>query len=81
MDHRDHVRLIEGGVDSRPTAGRLWLELGAGEGTFTLALADVLGPGGAGRSRTQTGTPGWAMDGCPDGCTIPVMVPCCLAGP
>ena len=26
--------------------GPRWLELGAGEGAFTLALADVLGPGG-----------------------------------
>jgi ubiquinone/menaquinone biosynthesis C-methylase UbiE len=26
-------------------AGRRWLELGAGEGAFTLALADLLGPG------------------------------------
>jgi ubiquinone/menaquinone biosynthesis C-methylase UbiE len=29
----------------RPAAGRRWLELGAGEGAFTLALADLLGPG------------------------------------
>jgi ubiquinone/menaquinone biosynthesis C-methylase UbiE len=43
MDHRDHVALIRGGVDG---AGRRWLELGAGEGAFTLALADVLGSGG-----------------------------------
>ena len=44
MDHRDHVRLIRAGVDS--AAGRRWLELGAGEGAFTLALADLLGVGG-----------------------------------
>ena len=43
MDHRDHVRLIRAGVEG---GGRRWLELGAGEGAFTLALADVLGPGG-----------------------------------
>ena len=43
MDHRDHVALIRGGVGGAP-AGR-WLELGAGDGAFTLALADVLGPG------------------------------------
>jgi ubiquinone/menaquinone biosynthesis C-methylase UbiE len=42
MDHRDHVQLLRGAVD-RP--GR-WLELGAGDGEFTLALADLLGPGG-----------------------------------
>ena len=42
MDHADHVALIRGGVEG---AGRRWLELGAGEGAFTLALADILGPG------------------------------------
>ncbi len=43
MDHDDHVGLIRSGVDG---AGLRWLELGAGEGAFTLALADVLGPRG-----------------------------------
>src|SRR6478736_5674776 len=43
MNHDDHVRLIRPGVEG---AGPRWLELGAGEGAFTLALADVLGPGG-----------------------------------
>jgi ubiquinone/menaquinone biosynthesis C-methylase UbiE len=43
MDHRDHVGLIRAGVEG---AGSRWLELGAGEGAFTLALADLLGPGG-----------------------------------
>jgi ubiquinone/menaquinone biosynthesis C-methylase UbiE len=43
MNHDDHVRLIRPGVEA---AGPRWLELGAGEGAFTLALADVLGPGG-----------------------------------
>jgi SAM-dependent methyltransferase len=41
MDHTDHVALIRGGVEG---AGPRWLELGAGEGAFTLALADILGP-------------------------------------
>ena len=41
MDHRDHVGLIRAGVEG---AGPRWLELGAGEGAFTLALADLLGP-------------------------------------
>ena len=41
MDHHDHVALIRVGVEG---AGPRWLELGAGEGAFTLALADVLGP-------------------------------------
>jgi ubiquinone/menaquinone biosynthesis C-methylase UbiE len=43
MDHRDHVALIRAGVEG---SGARWLELGAGEGAFTLALADLLGPGG-----------------------------------
>jgi len=43
MDHRDHVRLIREGVEG---AGSTWADLGSGEGAFTLALADVLGPGG-----------------------------------
>ncbi len=43
MDHQDHVALIRAGVEG---VGPRWLELGAGEGAFTLALADVLGPGG-----------------------------------
>jgi ubiquinone/menaquinone biosynthesis C-methylase UbiE len=43
MDHRDHVRLIRGGVEG---TGPHWLELGAGEGAFTLALAEILGPAG-----------------------------------
>jgi SAM-dependent methyltransferase len=41
MDHRDHVALIRGGV---PDSGGTWADIGAGEGAFTLALADVLGP-------------------------------------
>lgn len=42
MDHADHVALIRAGVEG---AGPRWLELGAGDGAFTLALADTLGPG------------------------------------
>ena len=41
MDHEDHVRLIRDGVAG---TGRRWLELGAGRGAFTLALAELLGP-------------------------------------
>ena len=44
MKHADHVALIRGGVERR---GTRWLELGAGDGAFTLALADLLGPGGS----------------------------------
>jgi ubiquinone/menaquinone biosynthesis C-methylase UbiE len=39
MNHRDHVALIQDGVAG---AGPSWLELGGGDGAFTLALADVL---------------------------------------
>ena len=41
MNHADHVVLIKDGVADR---GGRWADLGAGEGAFTLALADVLGP-------------------------------------
>jgi ubiquinone/menaquinone biosynthesis C-methylase UbiE len=43
VDHADHVGLIRDGVAG--TGGR-WLELGAGRGAFTLALADLIGPAG-----------------------------------
>jgi SAM-dependent methyltransferase len=43
MDHADHVALVRGGID-RP--GGTWADIGAGTGAFTLALADLLGPGG-----------------------------------
>jgi len=42
VNHDDHVALIRRGVEG---VGSRWLELGAGSGAFTLALADVLGPG------------------------------------
>jgi SAM-dependent methyltransferase len=44
MDHRDHVNLL------RPAGifpGGVWADLGAGSGAFTLALRELLGPGGA----------------------------------
>jgi ubiquinone/menaquinone biosynthesis C-methylase UbiE len=44
MDHADHVALIRAGVEG---AGTRWLELGAGDGAFTLALAEILGAGAA----------------------------------
>lgn len=40
LQHADHVALIRGGV-----APGLWADLGSGTGAFTLALADLLGPG------------------------------------
>ncbi len=42
MNHADLVGLLEAGVTER---GGRWADLGAGEGAFTLALADLLGPG------------------------------------
>jgi SAM-dependent methyltransferase len=44
MDHHDHVRLLRDGVAG---AGPAWADLGSGEGAFTLALADLLGPTGS----------------------------------
>jgi ubiquinone/menaquinone biosynthesis C-methylase UbiE len=44
MEHNDHVRLLRDGVLGD---GRTWADLGSGEGAFTLALADLLGPTGS----------------------------------
>ena len=46
MDHRDHVELLRGGVEPAGVGGADWADLGSGTGAFTLALADLLGPGG-----------------------------------
>ena len=43
MEHPDHVALLRPGVPP----GGAWADIGAGEGAFTLALADLLGPGGS----------------------------------
>lgn len=40
MNHKDHVFLLQNGI----TSG-IWADLGSGAGAFTLALADLLGPG------------------------------------
>ena len=42
MDHADLVALLRDGVTAR---GGRWADLGAGDGAFTFALADLLGPG------------------------------------
>lgn len=42
MNHADHVNLLRAGV---PAQGGVWADFGAGTGAFTLALADLLGPG------------------------------------
>ena len=43
MDHRDHVELLRPAV---PGPGGTWADLGSGDGAFTLALADLVGPDG-----------------------------------
>lgn len=43
MDHADHTNLLRGGMTS---PGGVWADLGAGTGAFTLAIAELLGPGG-----------------------------------
>jgi SAM-dependent methyltransferase len=42
VDHADHVALLRAAVQP----GGTWADIGAGNGAFTLALADLLGPGG-----------------------------------
>ena len=42
MQHEDHVNLIREGISG---PGGVWADLGSGGGAFTLALADLLGPG------------------------------------
>jgi SAM-dependent methyltransferase len=42
VNHADLVHLLRGGVTG---SGGSWADLGSGEGAFTLALADLLGPG------------------------------------
>jgi SAM-dependent methyltransferase len=44
MDHADHVALLRAGLDD-VAGGERWADIGAGSGAFTLALADLLGPG------------------------------------
>lgn len=43
MKHSDHVRLLREGI---PTPGGVWADFGSGTGAFTLALAELIGPGG-----------------------------------
>jgi ubiquinone/menaquinone biosynthesis C-methylase UbiE len=42
VDHADHVDLLRSGV---PASGGVWADLGAGNGAFTLALAQLISPG------------------------------------
>jgi len=43
VNHNDHVFLLRKGVEG---AGKVWADFGSGTGAFTLALADLIGPGG-----------------------------------
>ncbi len=43
MTHDDHVNLLRPGLAG---SGGVWADLGSGQGAFTLALADLLGPTG-----------------------------------
>src|SRR2546428_14169739 len=43
MNHQDHVNLLRRGIVE---VGSVWADFGSGAGAFTLALADLLGPGG-----------------------------------
>jgi SAM-dependent methyltransferase len=42
MQHADHVTLLRRGI---PVPGGLWADFGSGTGAFTLALAELIGPG------------------------------------
>jgi ubiquinone/menaquinone biosynthesis C-methylase UbiE len=44
MTHEDHVDLIRAAIEAAGPGG-VWADLGSGWGAFTLALADLLGPG------------------------------------
>jgi ubiquinone/menaquinone biosynthesis C-methylase UbiE len=43
MDHSDHISLLRGGITA---PGGFWADFGSGRGAFTLALAELIGPGG-----------------------------------
>jgi SAM-dependent methyltransferase len=42
MNHTDHVYLLREGISE---LGGVWADFGSGNGAFTLALAELLGPG------------------------------------
>jgi SAM-dependent methyltransferase len=42
VQHADYVALLRGGV---PNPGGVWADFGSGQGAYTLALADLIGPG------------------------------------
>src|SRR5437588_2420206 len=42
MQHADYLALLRGGV---PNPGGVWADFGSGQGAYTLALAELIGPG------------------------------------
>lgn len=42
MQHAEYVALLKGGV---PGPGGVWADFGSGQGAYTLALAELIGPG------------------------------------
>jgi SAM-dependent methyltransferase len=42
VQHTDYVALLRGGV---PSGGGVWADFGSGQGAYTLALAELIGPG------------------------------------
>ncbi len=44
MNHQDHVELLRRGV---PGAGGVWADIGSGDGAFTLAVRELVGPDAA----------------------------------
>jgi SAM-dependent methyltransferase len=48
MNHADHVNLIRDGIPHQEPGSSppIWADLGSGRGAFTLALAELLPPGG-----------------------------------
>jgi SAM-dependent methyltransferase len=48
MKHADHVNLIRNGIPpaKADSPSQTWADLGSGQGAFTLALAELLPPGG-----------------------------------
>jgi ubiquinone/menaquinone biosynthesis C-methylase UbiE len=43
MNHKDHITLLQ---EAQIQPGSVWADLGSGEGAFTLALRDLVGPEG-----------------------------------
>lgn len=53
MNHNDHMNLLRRGLPEK--GGGVWAEFGSGGGAFTMALAELLGPGSVIYSVDQDG--------------------------